>query len=86
MRRAGQLSGGASDIDGQQVGLKMSISIRYLKNGRCVDQEPWSGTLHTAEEYAKDQLFLKKAAGKADRVEVHDSDGKILFYYYKHLP
>ena len=59
----------------------MTYAIDLLQGGRSAVTEYWPQRFDAAKEYAKNAVLT----GGAERAEIHDESGELLFYYPRTL-
>ena len=55
----------------------MSYTIDYLTDDRVTGSEHWTDSLELARDLAKESV----ASGTADRVEIRDESGALVFHH-----
>ena len=59
----------------KRSGSAASYTILFIRDGRAIRQFRWESGLASAETYARNHMAIRKA----DRVEIRDEKGALLF-------
>jgi hypothetical protein len=59
----------------------MTYNIIFMKGERILGERPWSAGLDAAKNHAQEHMVIRNA----DRVEVRDENGVLLFHHPRTL-